>query len=189
MKTIWIVATAWSVSLGMSPIITCVCREHSIRLVAIVGGLTMNLAFLFASFGHQLHQVLISYGILFPLGCCAVREASSLMVGQYFKAKREFVEMFILSGTGIGVIVFSILFNQSIRSLKWRLGLQAMQGLIILAFFLGLFFRSASLYHPQRDAISHIKHQKEKVNGIKTKEKLELKKTMSVLDFSFIKKR
>ena len=72
------------------------------------------------------------------------------------------------------------------RSLRWRLGLQAMQALIILAFFLGLFFRSASLYHPQRDAISHIKHQKEKVKGINTKEKLKQKKKMSSL-FSFMK--
>ena len=50
-----------------------------------------------------------------------------------------------------------------------------MQGLIILAFLLGLFLRSASMYHPQRDAISHIKHQKENVKGVKKKEKLNKK--------------
>ena len=67
--------------------------------------------------------------------------------------------------------------------------MQAMQGLTLLAFFLGLFYRSASLYHPQRDAISHIKYQKEKVNGIKTKEKLKKRKKNSLFDFSYIKKR
>ena len=74
------------------------------------------------------------------------------------------------------------------RSLRWRLGLQAMQGITILAFFLGLFFRSASLYHPQRDAISHIKHQKEKVKGINSKEKLKEKKKKSQI-FSCLKNR
>ena len=74
------------------------------------------------------------------------------------------------------------------RSLRWRLGLQAMQGLTILSFFLGLFFRSASMYHPQRDAISHIKHQKEKVKGINSKDKLKEKKIKSQF-FSVLKKR
>ena len=95
-------------------IITHICREHSIRLVAVVGGLIMNLAFLFASFGHQLHQVFLSYGLLFGVGCCALREASSLMVGQYFKDRRELAEMIVLTGPGIGIIVFSILYKETI---------------------------------------------------------------------------
>ena len=74
------------------------------------------------------------------------------------------------------------------RSLRWRLGLQAMQGLTILAFFIGLFLRSASMYHPQRDAISHIKHQKEKVKGINSKDKLKEKKKKT-RHFSVIKNR
>ena len=56
----------------------------------------MNLSFLFASFGHQLHQVthlivsislhlspfqvFISYGLLFGLGAATVRDSSSMMV-------------------------------------------------------------------------------------------------------------
>ena len=114
MRTTWVVVTAWSVSLALSPIITHICREHSIRLVAVVGGLIMNLAFLFASFGHQLHQVFLSYGLLFAVGCCAVREASSLMVGQYFKDRRELAVMIVLSGPGIGIIVFSLLYRISL---------------------------------------------------------------------------
>ena len=44
------------------------------------------------------------------------------------------------------------------------------------------------MYHPQRDAISHIKHQKEKVKGINSKEKLKEKKNKSHF-FSVLKKR
>ena len=64
-----------------------------------------------------------------------------------------------------------------------------MHGVTIVAFFLGLFFRPASMYHPQRDAITHIKHQKEKVKGINSKEKLKEKKKKSDVLSLFKNKR
>lgn len=48
--------------------------------------------------------------------------------------------------------------------LGWRFGLQAMTGGIFSTFFLGTCYRSASLYHPQRRAILHLKNQKRKVS-------------------------
>ena len=37
----------------------CLIRRKSTRLTAVVGGLTMALAILFASFAKELHQVMI----------------------------------------------------------------------------------------------------------------------------------
>ena len=37
----------------------CLSRRKSTRLTAVVGGLTMALAILFASFAKELHQVMI----------------------------------------------------------------------------------------------------------------------------------
>lgn len=48
-------------------------------------------------------------------------------------------------------------------AIGWRLGLQAITGAIFLTFILGTFYRSASLYHPQRRAILHLKNQKRKI--------------------------
>ena len=61
--------------------------------------------------------------------------------------------------------------------------------MFLLTIFPGLFFRPASLYHPQRDAISHIKCQKEKVKGVHSKDKLKMKKKNQLLNFSFLKNR
>ena len=49
------------------------------------------------------------------------------------------------------------------RSLGWRLGLQSVTGVLATTFFLGTFYRSASLYHPQRRAILHLKQTRKKV--------------------------
>ena len=45
-----------------------------------------------------------------------------------------------------------------------------MTGVVFLTFLLGTFYRSASLYHPQRRAILHLKSQKRKIKN-KDKEK------------------
>ena len=50
------------------------------------------------------------------------------------------------------------------------MGLQAVTGVIFVTFLLGTFYRSASLYHPQRRAILHLKSQKRKIKN-KDKEK------------------
>ena len=60
-------------------------------------------------------------------------------------------------------------FNFS-SSIGWRLGLQAVTGVVFITFLLGTFYRSASLYHPQRRAILHLKSQKRKIKN-KDKEK------------------
>jgi hypothetical protein len=59
---------------------------------------------------------------------------------------------------------------QCCSAIGWRLGLQAVTGVVFLTFILGTFYRSASLYHPQRRAILHLKNQKRK---IKDKNKLD----------------
>lgn len=48
-------------------------------------------------------------------------------------------------------------------AIGWRLGLQAVTVVVFITFILGTFYRSASLYHPQRRAILHLKNQKRKI--------------------------
>ena len=69
--------------------------------------------------------------------------------------------------------ILSLLFRRSYSSVGWRLGLQQITGLLVTTFLLGTFYRSASLYHPQRRAILHLKTQKRKIKN-KDKEKNKL---------------
>lgn len=136
------------------------------------------------------------------------------MIGHYFKRRRQFVEMIVMAGEGVGIALFSVILKEgvgwvrmelilqnwemkreetisnepcnpfwllilefieteenflillviSFRSkIGWRLGLQFVTVLVSLSFFMGLLYRPASLYHPQRRAIIHLKNSRKKV--------------------------
>lgn len=105
----------------------------------------------------------ISAGIVFGIGVSMVREASTVMLGNYFKRRRQFVEMVAMSGEGVGIALFSVILKEGVGKAGWRLGLQIVAALTALSFFMGLMYRPASLYHPQRRAIQHLKNQRKKV--------------------------
>ncbi|CAG9133264.1 unnamed protein product [Plutella xylostella] len=153
------------VALALSPVTVALCVRKSTRVTAVVGGLVAALGCLFTSFATQFHQLFFSYGTVVGVGVGLTRDCSTLMVAQYFKRRRELVEIFIVSGSGLGIAVMSTFIKCAIRAIGWRLGLQAVTGVVFITFILGTFYRSASLYHPQRRAILHLKNQ----NKIKRK--------------------
>ncbi|CAG0879409.1 unnamed protein product [Darwinula stevensoni] len=159
-------AVNMSVSHLLSPVIVGVCRRKSTRLTAVLGGLISSLGCLFTSFATEFHQIFFSYGFVLGLGVGLTRDTSTLMVGQYFKRRRELVETFLVSGSGIGLAVMSVFLKFTIASSGWRLGLQAVTGAVVVTSILGTCYRSATLYHPQRRAILHLKTQKRKVKGV-----------------------
>nr|CAD7206338.1 unnamed protein product [Timema douglasi] len=110
----WLGALCLAVSLFTAPLVVALCRRKSTRLTAVLGGLVMALACLFTSFALQMHQVLLSYGIVMGLGTGMVRETSSLMLGNYFKRRREFVEMVVQAGAGVGIALFSVFYKEAV---------------------------------------------------------------------------
>ena len=56
----------------------------------------------------------ISYSLLFGVSSAAVRDSSSMMVGQYFKMRRDVAEMCSVAGVGMGIVIFSLLYSQAI---------------------------------------------------------------------------
>ncbi|XP_014468611.1 PREDICTED: monocarboxylate transporter 10 [Dinoponera quadriceps] len=172
MDIVWAGALSAAVSRGSAPLVVGACRRGNTRLTAVIGGLVLALASLFTSFALQMHQVLLSYGLVLGTGAGLVRETASLVLGNYFRKRREFVEMVVQAGTGVGIALFSVFYKEAVGKLGWRLGLQSVTGALSLAFFLGLIYRSASLYHPQRRAILHLKNQRGKVKEKKSANKV-----------------
>ena len=69
------------------------------------------------------------------------------------------------------------------RSLGFRPGLQTVTGALSSLFFLGLFYRSASLYHPQRRAILHLKDMSKR----KGKDKAKIENKPPYFDLTTLK--
>lgn len=43
-----------------------------------------------------------------------MRESSTLMIGHYFKRRRQFVEMIVMSGEGVGISLFSVIIKEGL---------------------------------------------------------------------------
>lgn len=71
------------------------------------------------------------------------------------------------------------------RAVGWRHGLQVIAASTSTLFFLGMFYRSASLYHPQRRAILHLKDMSKK----KGKDKNKIENKPPYFDFATLKLR
>ncbi|XP_065225888.1 monocarboxylate transporter 10 isoform X3 [Planococcus citri] len=180
----WLGAMSTAVALFISPVTISFCRRKSTRLTAVMGGLVTALGCLFTSFATQFHQLFFSYGTVIGVGVGLTRDCSTLMVAQYFKRRREFVEIFIVSGSGLGISAMSAYLQVAITRIGWRYGLQLITVTVFLTFFLATCYRSASLYHPQRRAILHLKNQKRK---IKDKNKTDDKPPF--IDYSTLKSK
>ncbi|CAB4069082.1 unnamed protein product [Lepeophtheirus salmonis] len=136
----WLGAMSTSVSLLISPFTIAVCRLKSTRLTAVLGGLITALGCLFTSFASQFHQLFFSYGTMVGIGVGMSRDPTTLMVGQYFKRKRELMEIFLVSGSGVGLSIMSYFIKFAIGRIGWRLGLQALTGILFFVFLFGHFF-------------------------------------------------
>ena len=128
------------------------CRRRSTRLVAVVGGLVTALATLFSSFSTQFPQLflsqvsrvtvcycplLLTQGLLLGAGVACTHNSFLLILGQYFKRRREVVELVVVGGAGAGLAAMSSLLRAAVTRFGWRLGLQAVTVALTSTFFIG----------------------------------------------------
>lgn len=171
---VWCGVLNQSLSYLLSSLILALCRRNSPRMIAFLAALLTLLATLFTSFSDQSHQLFISYGILYAIGASACQVTSGFVIGQYFKRLRPIAEAISMAGQGFGLVVMAAFQAYSFKSNGWRLSLQYLTLLMTSSLLVFPLYRPASLYHPQRRAILHLKQQRRKVT-----EKQNLKKMKS----------
>lgn len=47
-------------------------------------------------------------------GASLVRDSAAVMIGHYFKRRRQFVEMIVMAGEGVGIALFSVILKEGV---------------------------------------------------------------------------
>ena len=160
-----VVAGAACGAQAAAPLTTHLASQHSPRLCAFIGSLVAALGLLFTSFARQAHQVIISYCLVLGLGVSLVQASHAVMIGQYFKKRRLHLEVVLNSWTGLSLSLASVVQHWALRWGGWRLGLQVVAAAASLGVLTSLLLRPASVYHPQRHAILHMRQYMRQVLG------------------------
>lgn len=111
----WLGSVGISITLFLSPIIATICQRKNPRLYAVIGGLICALGCLFLSFSDKMEQLFLSHCVVLSLGSGITINSASIIVGRYFRRKRSTAEMILISGTGLGTAVVSVLIRELYR--------------------------------------------------------------------------
>lgn len=53
-------------------------------------------------------------GVVLGVGCGLVRESAGLVLGTYFRRRRQFVELVAHTGGGVGIALFSVAYKEAV---------------------------------------------------------------------------
>ncbi|XP_076455244.1 monocarboxylate transporter 14-like [Babylonia areolata] len=95
------------------------------RVVIMIGGLTMTLGLVMASFAPDLISLLILFGIICGVGTGLTYSPAVTVISNYFNKYRTVANGVTLGSPGIGVLVTPYLLRWLIESYGWRFAMAA----------------------------------------------------------------
>jgi MFS family permease len=122
----------WSGSLLINPILARL-NIRGTKLLCVLGVLCMSLGLGLASLCTRVWQLLLTQGLLYGMGSSLLYFPILSVAPEYFTAHRGSAMGFILSGAGIGGLVFSPLIRALISSIGPRWTLRALAVFVLVA--------------------------------------------------------
>ncbi|KAL3423803.1 hypothetical protein PVAG01_05550 [Phlyctema vagabunda] len=122
----------WAGSIVVNPLIARLGIKGS-RLVGVVGVLCMSLGFGLASCCTEIWQLLLTQGLLYGIGSSLLYFPILSTAPEYFNTHRGSAMGFILSGAGVGGLVFSPFIRYLLSAIgpRWTLRLLSFLNLLI----------------------------------------------------------
>ena len=103
-----------------APYATAWAKQFPPQFVIWAGGLVYALALLLASFSQRTWQVQLTQGLLAGLGTCLTYMPAVTVAPTWFTARRGLAMGIVLSGTGIGGVVWAPVLHALVTKTGWR---------------------------------------------------------------------
>lgn len=112
----------WSGSILISPLLTRLSPSQT-RLLTLFGSLLMTLSLTLASFSTKIVHLLLTQGLLFGIGSSLLYYPLLSAAPEYFNSHRGAAMGFILSGAGVGGLLFAPLIRSLLSTVgpRWTL--------------------------------------------------------------------
>lgn len=132
-----------------SPFTIAYAKRFAPRRVALVGSFVFMAAHVLASFGSKLWHFELTQGLLLGIGTCLVYMTSVTIAPTWFAARRGLAMGIILSGTGVGGVVWAPAIKACIDGIGYRNTLR-LTGAV--SFVLNASASAAMTWEPSRKA-------------------------------------
>lgn len=103
-----------------APFVVAWAKIISPQLVSLVGGLVFGLSLVLASFGTTLWHFELTQGLLLGLGTCMSYMVAVTVTPTWFTSHRGLAMGIILSGTGVGGVVWAPVLSACIEGMGFR---------------------------------------------------------------------
>lgn len=124
------------------PIASAAMNKFGFRKVGMAGGVISATGILIGSFISNYIAILVCYGVITGCGVGMVWAASNLVIGYYFEKYRPVANGVGSAGSGLGVIVFSLINTQLLGAgLTWRNTLQFHSGVMFVIALSCMFYK------------------------------------------------
>ncbi|KAJ5666668.1 Major facilitator superfamily domain general substrate transporter [Penicillium macrosclerotiorum] len=115
-----------------APFTTAWTKQYSPRAVIWSGGLIYSLSLVLASFSQALWQFILTQGLLLGIGTCMAYMPSVTVAPTWFSRHRGLAMGIILSGTGVGGVVWPLAFRSLIERVGFRNCLRITSGICLV---------------------------------------------------------
>ncbi|KAI9620565.1 hypothetical protein KEM48_008102 [Puccinia striiformis f. sp. tritici PST-130] len=144
---------------GLAPFFSFwIAKKPGIRRRLMFSGLlTCALSIFLSSYSTSAFHILLSQGIGYGVGGCALYYAALSHLPEWFDQRQGFANGLVFTGTGLGGVVFPLILNSLLGRFGAKLALQIVTALFSIPIFLAVFFicPRVSNVHQRQDSSVH----------------------------------
>ncbi|XP_077996788.1 monocarboxylate transporter 12-like [Glandiceps talaboti] len=119
-RTSWIISVTASVEMTIAPLTNIFVKKIGYRGTVILGGIMSSIGLLLTAFAPTLEFVYFSFGVLFGFGHGLIVYPSIGLIPLYIKKRYALANALVVSGSGLGIFIFTPLWQVLIETYGWR---------------------------------------------------------------------